>query len=342
MSGASLLASAAPVGLTATVFVLGAIASLAASALLVTRLERVGARIGLSEASLGMTAALAANGPEITSAVTALARGERTISAGVVLGSCAFNVAALLGLSVVVARRVELHRRVIALGGGVALWVSLVALVALAAGGPGPAGLLGALVVFAPYVVLLAWPGCLERLGLPAGLRGWLRRAVVEEEAELAPAIHPRRGNWGDAGLAGLALGAVIGASIAMEWSASSLGAHYKVPSVVIGAVVLAAVTSLPNAVAAVYLARRGRGSAVLSEALNSNNLNLVLGLLLPAAIAGTGDGGAAVVATAAVALGLSALALTMAYTSRGLWRTQGAVIIVVYALFVAGLVAGA
>ena len=66
MSGASLLASAAPVGLTATVFILGAIASLAASALLVTRLERVGARLGLTEAALGITAALAANGPEIT------------------------------------------------------------------------------------------------------------------------------------------------------------------------------------------------------------------------------------------------------------------------------------
>ena len=83
-----------------------------------------------------------------------------------------------------------------------------------------------------------------------------------------------------------------------MEQSGSSLGAHYGVPSVVIGAVVLAAVTSLPNTVAAVYLARQGRGSAVLSEALNSNNLNLVLGLLLPAAIVGAATGGAAVVAT--------------------------------------------
>ena len=40
--------------------------------------------------------------------------------------------------------------------------------------------------------------------------------------------------------------------------------------------------TSLPNAVAAVYLARRGRGAAVLSIALNSNAINIVAGLLYP------------------------------------------------------------
>ncbi len=307
-----------------------------------TRLERVGARLGLTEASLGMTAALAANGPELTSAVTALARGERTIGAGVVLGSCVFNLAALLGLSAVVARRIELHRRVVALGGAVALWVGAVTLVAVAAGGPELGGLLGALVVFGPYVVVLSWPGCLERLSLPDGLRAWVHEAVVEEEAELTPAIHPRRGDWRDAALAALALGVVVGASIAMERSGSSLGARWGVPSVVVGAVVLAAVTSLPNAVAAVYLAHHGRGSAVLSEALNSNNLNLILGLLLPAAIVGAGAGGAAVVATAAVALGLTGLAMAMAYASRGLWRAQGAIIIGLYALFVAGLVAGA
>ena len=50
----------------------------------------------------------------------------------------------------------------------------------------------------------------------------------------------------------------------------------HGVPPIVIGGLVLAAVTSLPNAVAAVYLARRGSGTAVLSTALNSNALNVL------------------------------------------------------------------
>ena len=60
-------------GSLAIVFVIGALVSLGSSWVLVSRIERVGARLGLSEALLGMLAALAANAPEITAAVTALA-----------------------------------------------------------------------------------------------------------------------------------------------------------------------------------------------------------------------------------------------------------------------------
>jgi len=68
-------------------FVAGVVVSLSASWLLVSRLERLGDRAGLSEAWLGLVAALAADAPEITSAVTALARGQASIGAGVVIGS---------------------------------------------------------------------------------------------------------------------------------------------------------------------------------------------------------------------------------------------------------------
>jgi hypothetical protein len=49
-----------------------------------------------------------------------------------------------------------------------------------------------------------------------------------------------------------------------MERTASTLGARWAVPGVITGGIILAAVTSMPNAVAAVYLARRGRASATL------------------------------------------------------------------------------
>jgi Ca2+/Na+ antiporter len=81
----------------------GVVVSLAASWLLVSRLERFGERAGFSEAWLGLVAGLAADAPEITSAVTALSRGQR--GGRVVIGSDVFNLAALLGLAVVVARR---------------------------------------------------------------------------------------------------------------------------------------------------------------------------------------------------------------------------------------------
>ena len=48
------------------IFAVSAAVSLGASFILVSRLERVGERLGVSEALLGLIAALAADSPEIT------------------------------------------------------------------------------------------------------------------------------------------------------------------------------------------------------------------------------------------------------------------------------------
>ena len=114
----------------AAVFMVAAALSLCASAVLVVRLERVGARLGLSEALLGLVAALAADTPEVTSAVTALAHGQHDVGTGVVLGSNVFNLAALIGLGAVVAGGIKLHRRVVLFEGTVALWIAALSIAA--------------------------------------------------------------------------------------------------------------------------------------------------------------------------------------------------------------------
>ncbi len=101
------------VALAAAAFLAGAMISLATSWLLVSRLERVGERLGLSEALLGLVAALAADAPEVTAAITAMAGRQPRLGAGVVIGPNVFNLAALLGLGAVVAGRIGLHRRVV-------------------------------------------------------------------------------------------------------------------------------------------------------------------------------------------------------------------------------------
>ena len=322
-------------------FVLAAGVSLATSWVLVTRLERVGARIGLSEALLGMLAALAADAPEITAAVSALAGHHTQIGAGVVIGSNVFNLAALLGLASVVQGRIALHRRVIVFEGTVAMLLAVICL-AVVAGGPGPGiGLLAAAVVIVPYLVISGLsPTRLRRLALPAAWTRWLGEAVHEEEAELEPAIHPQPGSTIDVIVALVAVTVVIGASIAMEQAASTLGDRHGVAQIVIGGLILAAVTSLPNAVAALYLASRGRGAATLSVALNSNALNVTAGLLVPGVIVGLGAPSGGATLTAAWYLGLTALSLAFAYAARGLRRAHGTLIILAYVAFVAAVLA--
>ena len=102
-------------------FAAAAAVSLGTSWLLVSRLERIGARLGLTEGLLGLLAALAADAPELTAAVTAMASHKTRIGAAVVIGSNVFNLAALLGLGAVVAGSILLHRRVILFEGAVAL-----------------------------------------------------------------------------------------------------------------------------------------------------------------------------------------------------------------------------
>jgi cation:H+ antiporter len=325
--------------LLAVVFVLAAAVSLTTSWLLVSRLERIGARFGLSEALLGMVAALAADAPEITASVTALVGHHSRIGAGVVIGSNVFNLAALLGLGAVVAGEIRLHPRVIILEGTVAMLIATICL-AVVLGGPGPGvGLLAAGVVLVPYLVVSAVS--LQRLGtfgLPPAWVRWLSEAVAEEEQELEPAIHPPRATTLDVAVAVLATTVVVGASIAMELTASTLGTRHHIPEIVIGALILAGVTSLPNAVSALYLAVRGRGAATLSIALNSNALNVTVGLLLPGLLVGLGAPSGQGTLVAAWYLGLTAVTLAFAYAGRGLQRTHGALITCGYLAFVAAV----
>jgi cation:H+ antiporter len=319
------------VSATALAFVFGTAVSLVASWLLVSRIERMGGRLGITDAMLGLVAALAADAPEITSAISALAGHQQEIGAGVVVGSNVFNLAALLGLGAVAAGWVALHRRVVVLTGAVSLWIALVSVLTVLGWLSAPVALVLVLAALAPYLFLAA-SRRRSRLG------AWLSTAMGEEELELKNAL-VRSTNRADLPVAVLALVVVVVASVVMERAATSLGHHFSVSNIVVGAVVLAAVTSLPNAVAAIYLARRGRGTAMLSTALNSNALNIAFGLLVPAVIVGLGVTTSREVFVALWYFGLTAVVLALAYRDQGLRRHSGVVILVAYALFVATLI---
>jgi cation:H+ antiporter len=295
-----------------------------------------------------MVAALAADAPEISAAVSALSTHQQRVGAGVVLGSNVFNLAALLGLGAVVARRIGLHRRVVVLGGVVGSWIAIVSVAVVTGLVPVAAGLVLAITVLALYLILLGTEGrgvaqrALERLGVPASWQAWLRSAVAEEEIELTDAIRTTRAGWQDVATGLAALAVVVAASVAMERAAVSLGSRAGIPEIVVGGLILAAVTSLPNAVAAVYLAARGRGHATLSTALNSNTINVVVGLLIPGAVLGLGPRTAQTVLVAAWYAGLTLAVLVLAWRHEGLSRGPGFLIIAAYGLFTGSLIASA
>ena len=332
-----------PVALLVLAFLAGAAVSLGTSYVLVTRLERIGGRLGMSEALLGMVAALAADAPEITAAVTALATHQQKVGAGVIIGSNVFNLAALLGLGAVVAGSIAMHRRVVLLGGVVGIWIAVACLVTVLGWLSPAAGLIAVLAVLLPYLfVLAAGHARLQRMAVTRRWEAWLADAVAEEEQELEEVIHPRHGRGRDVAVAAAALVVVVAASVTMERAASLLGTRFAVPEIVTGGVVLAAVTSLPNAVAAVYLAAKGRGAAMLSTTLNSNALNVAAGLLIPATITGLGPPSPHSELIAVWYLVMTVASLGFAYRDSGVRRATGALIIGAYLVFLGSLLATA
>jgi len=90
-----------------------------ASVWLTNGLKKIGARLRFREALLGILTALGADAPEITSAIAVLYFNHHDLALGVVLGSNIFNLAGLLGLSALVAGRVEIGRHGLLVNGGV-------------------------------------------------------------------------------------------------------------------------------------------------------------------------------------------------------------------------------
>jgi hypothetical protein len=73
---------------------------------------------------------------------------------------------------------------------------------------------------------------------------------------------------------------------------------------------------------------------------LNSNNINVFVGLLVPAAAVGLGARSGDTVLVAGWFLGLTLVTLTLAYLSGGLRRGTGAVILMAYGVFVVTTIA--
>jgi cation:H+ antiporter len=325
------------VALAVPVFLLGVVVTVTSSLVLARGFDRIGERLGFSEALLGIVTALGADAPEISSAVAAIVAGHNDTGVGVVVGSNVFNLAALLGLSAVIAGRVRIHRHGLVLSGGVATAAALFGTLLVVRWLPGWAALLLVFSVLAPYVALSSLRrGSIERLPRP------LRAAVTEEQRDARLDEYAGRGGAKDVLNVVVALAAVVGGATAMVLSAQSLGRHWGVADVIIGTIVLAALTGIPNAIAAIRLALHGRGAACFSESFNSNNANLLVGLCIPAVILGIGSPSGVVRFAALSMLLLTALSALLAYGRAGLARRDGAAIIALYAVFVVVVVAAA
>jgi cation:H+ antiporter len=237
---------------------------------------------------------------------------------GVLLGSNLFNLAALLGFSALVAGGIRVRATELRIDAAAGIALLLLAAGLVAGVLPPPLALLPALVVFALYALVLV-------------------RAEPDPEAE-----HPASGrSWTPVWPLLPALAGVVLGSVLMVGAALRLAPTLHLSGWLLGSVVLAGLTSLPNLYVALHFARAGRGTALMSAATNSNSLNLLGGLMIPALIVG---GAAARTGTLDLTwlLALTCLAVGMPLLRRRISRWGGLLIVAAYLAFVAsGLALG-
>jgi cation:H+ antiporter len=300
-------------------------------------LEKLKTRFHLSGGLLGMISALGADTPEISSAVTALFVGQQGIGVGIVIGSNIFNLAALLGLSALFVGRLTIRRQGIIFNGVTSLIVILV-LILIIFGLISPlVSILLLMFLLIPYVIVSSLkPKRIKQWKLPENIQTFLVVAIAStRHASKGPKIVIKK-SWPKVWLGVPAVIVIIASSIGMVNSAVFLSDIWGVNKTILGMLILATLTSIPNVITTIKLALDGRGMAVMSESLNSNTLNILFGICVPATILGLGSLAKRTVFSVWWLLAASIIALSLLYFKKGFNRRSGAIIVGIYLVFVA------
>jgi cation:H+ antiporter len=318
-------------------FVAALAVTLTAASTFATRLDRLGAKDGLPEVWIGLLTAFAADAPEVSSALVALIKGAHDASTGVIVGSNVFNLAAMIGVSALLTGSVRIARNTLVLEGTVALAVTAIVIALLLGWIPAVAAVFATACFVGPYLLLVVGGDQFaQRLGL-TGLAVLVKdRDSHHDEAEAVKHLRHEFVTHQQIALMVIDVALIVAGSYGMVQAALALGGRWGIASAVVGALILGPLTSLPNALTGVRLGRAGRGAALVTEALNSNTINLVAGIALPSLLV------TLTARTTKDQIDLALLAVAMVATvaalapRTGIGRVRAGIIVTLYAAFVA------
>ena len=299
-------------------------------------LVKLKTRLSISGALLGIIAALGADTPEISSAITALLIGQHDVGAGIIIGSSIFNIAALLGLSALVAGSIPLSRQGIIVNGMTSIMVILILILLIYRFISPLVSLMLFLFLLVPYVIISEIkPELMKQWSLPEKIRVFLSKAVIDtlNTSKELKIISDESSSW--LWLGGLAVIVIIISSMGMVHSAVFLSNAWGVKRTIVGMLILATLTSIPNVITSIRLALDKRGMAVMSESLNSNTINILFGICVPAILFGLGALSKQTIFSVWWLLGISVLALLLLYLMKGFNRMSGAIVVGLYLVFV-------
>ncbi|ARA94824.1 sodium:calcium antiporter [Rhodothermaceae bacterium RA] len=307
-----------------TLFLLGGFALLYVGA---EALVRGGAalalRLGLSPLVVGLTVvAFGTSSPELVVSLKAALDGTSGLALGNVVGSNVANIALILGTSALI-RPVAIQSQLIRLDVPIVIGSSLL-LVGLLADG-----------------VLGRGEGALLTAGIVAYVGFSIRQARRESpvvQAEFAGEIaRPDGSAWRDGAMVVIGLGLLVLGGQVFVSGAVDLARLLGVSDAVIGLTIVAVGTSLPELATSVVAAFRDEGDIAVGNVIGSNIFN-VLGIIGPVAVVAPVQAGGVAAVDLWAMVGVAVLLLPLMRTGFRLVRWEGALLLLLYAGFVARL----
>ena len=279
------------------VFIVSLLLAVGASVWFTRRLETISDLFDLSPGLLSLLGALGANIPNYIASLVAAASGQLVVGLGIIIGSNIYNIAIILGIStfaakapqgIVLTRRAAQDVRVVATYTLAIMLTSWLAVWFLSqnsgATAPVPSSVLTALLIITNLFSLGLF-GALSAHALhrvPHEYPATQTHTALLDEADPLPTGRRRRAAVRSMGEAVLALLLALGGVIVMVQTGRAFAVDVQLPPAILGLLLLAVATSLPNTVVAFTLARTARASACIEEVLSSNSINAALGIALP------------------------------------------------------------
>lgn len=284
----------------------------------------VARRLGLSELLIGLVlVGFGTSAPELITSIKAALSGAPSIAVGNVVGSNISNVLLVLAV-VAIVRPIAVHPAAVRRDGLIMIGVSVLLAVLLLMLGE-LSRLVGAVLVglLVAYILLAWW---LER-------RGGQAAAVHEGEAHTHDPPPPSL--WLSLGFAGVGLaGLVFGADLLVA-GAVTLARIAGLSETTIGLTIVAVGTSLPEFVATLAAALKGKSDVAFGNIIGSNIYN-VLGILGITALV-TPLRTPADITTIDMSVLVLGAALALIHASRGgrITRIEGMTLLAMYGVYV-------
>ena len=230
--------------------------------------------LGISPFIIGMVViGFGTSAPELCVSVMSGLSGHADLSLGNAYGSCIFNIAVILGVSVMVFPLVTRPSVTFVAGPGLAV-ISLFSMYMLRDGACSRADAVVMLVAFFILLPLYCW---FDQQTKAVGHAHSAKRRRRKNRAA-NPEPEPEKDDSIAVALVKLFVGLafLIGSSHVLVWGAVDLAKFIGVSDLVIGLTIVAVGTSLPELASGIASARRGEHEFVLGNILGSNLFNTI------------------------------------------------------------------